>query len=103
VFELVEEEEWTITEKRWQKVRDQLVSNMTNFGFPYLQVEDGDYNGNRELYMKHRYEGTELDMRYARKALEHVYALWGRPVHLETVIDDESTVLHFNGDEHGED
>jgi stage V sporulation protein R len=103
VFELIEEEEWTITEKRWEKVRDQLVSNMTNFGFPYLQVEDGDYNGNRELYMKHRYEGTELDMRYGRKALEHVYALWGRPVHLETMVDDESTVLHFNGAEHAED
>src|SRR5688572_24268756 len=103
VFELIEEEEWTITEKRWEKVRDQLVSNMTNFGFPYLQVEDGDYNGNRELYLKHRYEGTELDMRYARKALEHVHVLWGRPVHLETVIDDESSVLHFNGNEHAED
>ncbi len=103
VFELVEEEEWTITEKRWEKVRDQLVSNMTNFGFPYIEVEDGDYNGNRELYLKHRYEGTELDMRYARKALEHVHTLWGRPVHLETIIDEESTVLHFNGDEHEED
>src|SRR5262245_9122751 len=103
VFELVEEEDWTITEKRWEKVRDQLVSNMTNFGFPYLEVEDGDYNGNRELFLKHRYEGTELEMRYARKALEHVHTLWGRPVHLETVMDDESTVLHFNGDEHGED
>ena len=34
VFELVEEEEWTVTEKRWERVRDQLVSNMTNFGFP---------------------------------------------------------------------
>ncbi|HEY2961629.1 MAG TPA: SpoVR family protein [Pyrinomonadaceae bacterium] len=103
VFELIEEEEWTITEKRWEKVRDQLVSSMTNFGFPYLQVEDGDYNGNRELYLKHRYEGSELDMRYARKALEHVHVLWGRPVHLETVVDDESTVLHFNGNEHAED
>jgi stage V sporulation protein R len=103
VYELVEEEEWTITEKRWEKVRDQLVSNMTNFGFPYLEVADGDYNGNRELFIKHRYEGTELDMRYARKALEHVYTLWGRPVHLETIVDDESTVLHYNGDEHDED
>jgi len=103
VYELIEEEEWTITEKRWERVRDQLVSNMTNFGFPYLEVEDGDYNGNRELYLKHRYEGTELDMRYARKALEHVHTLWGRPVHLETIIDEESTVLHFNGDQHAED
>ena len=103
VFELVEEEEWTITDKRWEKVRDQLVSNMTNFGFPYLEVADGDYNGNRELYLKHRYESTELDMRYARKALEHVQILWGRPVHLETFVDDEPTVLHFNGNEHAED
>jgi len=103
VFELAEEEEWTITEKRWEKVRDQLVGNMTNFGFPYMQVEDGDYNGNRELYLKHCYEGTELDMRYARKALEHVHTLWGRPVHLETTVDEETTILHYNGDEHEED
>lgn len=103
VFELVEEEEWTITEKRWERVRDQLVANMTNFGFPYLEVADGDYNKNHELYLKHRYEGTELDLRYARKALEHVHTLWGRPVHLETFVDDESTVLHYNGDEHDED
>jgi len=103
VYQLVEEEEWTITEKRWERVRDQLVSNMTNFGFPYLEVQDGDYNGNRELYLKHRYEGTELDLRYGRKALEHVHTLWGRAIHLETVIDEESTVLHFDGESHVED
>lgn len=100
VYELVDEEEWTITEKRWERVRDTLVANMTNFGFPYLQVEDGDYNGNRELYLKHCYEGTELDMRYARKALEHVHALWGRPVYLETVVDDETTRLRYDGEDH---
>jgi stage V sporulation protein R len=103
VYELVEEEEWTITEKKWVRVRDQLVSNMTNFGFPYLMVQDGDYNGNRELYLKHSFEGTELDMQYARKALEHVYTLWGRPVHLETVVDEETTVLRYDGEEHQED
>ncbi len=103
VYELVEEEEWTITEKRWERVRDQLVANMTNFGFPYLEVMDGDYNGNRELYLRHAYEGAELDNRYARKAIEHVYTLWGRPVHLETVVDDERVRLHYDGQEHDED
>jgi stage V sporulation protein R len=103
VFELVEEEAWTITEKRWQRVRDQLVSNMTNFGFPYLEVADGDYNNNRELLIRHKYEGVELDTRYARKALEHVYSLWGRPVHLETVIDGETSFMRFNGEEHEDD
>lgn len=103
VYELVEEEEWTITEKRWERVRDQLVANMTNFGFPYIEVADGDYNNNRELYLKHAYEGAELDGRYARKALEHVFTLWGRPVHLETVVDDERVCLHYDGQEHDED
>lgn len=103
VYELVEEEEWTITEKRWERVRDQLVANMTNFGFPYIEVADGDYNGNRELYLKHAYEGVELDSRYARKTLEHVYTLWGRPVHLETFVDDERVVMHYNGEDHNED
>jgi stage V sporulation protein R len=103
VYELVDEEEWTVTEKRWQKVRDQLVANMTNFGFPYIVVADGDHNGNRELYLKHQYEGAELDTAYARKVLEHVYTLWGRPVHLETVVDDDTVRLHYNGEEHEED
>jgi stage V sporulation protein R len=103
VYELVDEEEWTVTEKRWERVRDQLVANMTNFGFPYIVVADGDYGGNRELYLKHQYEGAELDMNYARKVLEHVHALWGRPVHLETVVDDEAVRLHYNGEEHDED
>ncbi|MCA1615084.1 MAG: SpoVR family protein [Acidobacteria bacterium] len=103
VYELVDEEEWTVTEKRWERVRDQLVSNMTNFGFPYIVVADGDYNNNRELYLKHQFEGAELDTNYARRVLEHVHTLWGRPVHLETVVDDEPARLHYNGEEHDED
>src|SRR5438045_9044284 len=75
VYELVDEEEWTVTEKRWERVRDQLVSNMTNFGFPFIVVADGDYNGKRELYLKHQYEGAELAQNYARKVLEYVNAL----------------------------
>jgi stage V sporulation protein R len=102
VYELVDEEEWTITEKRWERVRNQLVANMTNFGFPYIEVTDGDYDGNRELYLTHRYEGAELDLKYARKVLEHVQQLWGRPVHLETVVEEEPLVLHYDGEKHDE-
>jgi stage V sporulation protein R len=102
VYELVEDEEWTVTEKRWERVRDQLVANMTNFGFPYINVADGDYNNNRELYLKHQYEGAELDAAYARKVLEHVHTLWGRPVHLETIIDGSPSVMSYDGEEHDE-
>jgi len=102
VYQLVDEEDWTVTEKNWEKVRDQLTGNMTNFGFPYIEVVDGDYDGNSELYMVHRFEGVELDMKYARKTLEYVHKLWGRDVHLETRVDDESLVMHYDGNEHDE-
>jgi stage V sporulation protein R len=103
VYQLVDEEEWTITEKKWERVRDQLVSNMTNFGFPYIEVVDGDYDGNRELYLIHRYDGVEMDMKYARKTLEYVHKLWGRDVHLETVVEEEPLILHYDGSDHDED
>ncbi|MGH9769772.1 MAG: SpoVR family protein [Blastocatellia bacterium] len=102
VYELIDEEEWTVTEKRWERVRDQLVGNMTNFGYPYIEVADSDYNRNLELYLRHRYETAELDLKYARKVLEYIHKLWGRPVHLETVIEEEATTLHYDGEEHSE-
>lgn len=97
-----DEGEWRVTEKRWERVRDQLVANMTNFGFPVIVVADGDYNRNRELYLRHEFEDSELDHAYARKVLEHVHALWGRDVHLETIADGERCVLTYDGQTHDE-
>jgi stage V sporulation protein R len=91
-------DEWVIVEKNWQKVRDTIVTNMTNFGHPYLVVDNGDYRGNRELYIKHLYEGQELDLGYAEKTLQHVHTLWGRPVHLETTYENKRILLTYDGE-----
>ena len=93
-----EGDEWVIVEKNWEKVRDGIVASMTNFGYPYLVVDNGDYRGNRELYIKHMYEGQELDMNYAEKTLQHVYTLWGRPVHLETLYEGKRVLLTYDGE-----
>jgi stage V sporulation protein R len=89
---------WVIVEKDWEKVRDVILRGMTNFGQPYIVVEDGDYNRNHELFLRHCYEGQDLDMDYADRTLRHIYKLWGRTVHLETVLDDKSVVLTFDGE-----
>jgi stage V sporulation protein R len=93
-----EGDEWVIVEKDWEKVRDGIVASMTNFGTPYLVVENGDYRGNRELYIRHLFEGQELDMVYAEKTLQHVYTLWGRPVHLETLYEGKRILLSYDGE-----
>jgi len=93
-----EGDEWVIVEKNWEKVRDTIVASLTNFGRPYLVIDNGDYRGNRELYIKHLYEGLELDLVYAEKTLQHVYLLWGRPVHLETVYEGKRILLSYDGE-----
>jgi stage V sporulation protein R len=92
IFKL-EEDDWKITDKQWERVRDAICESMTNFGQPYIVVEDGDYRGHKELYLKHYHDGKDLDQPYAEKTLQHVHQLWGRPVHLETLADGKTVVL----------
>ncbi len=84
----VRQEQVEVQSTSWQVVRQQLVQELTHGGIPVLHVEDGDFNRRRELYLIHRHEGQDLDIPYAERALRHVAALWGRPVHLETRLLD---------------
>jgi stage V sporulation protein R len=93
-----EKDEWKIVEKDWAKVRDEIVAGMTNCGYPYIVVEDGDFNKRGELYLRHCYEGVNLDIYYLEKTLPCVYQLWGRTVHLETVLDERKILFTFNGE-----
>jgi len=93
----LEGDRWVIVEKDWEVVRDTILTSMTNFGQPYIVVEDGDYRRGRELFLKHRHEGDDLDLDYADKTLRYVYQLWTRPVHLETIVDGKSAVLTYEG------
>lgn len=95
-----EGDQWVIVDKDWRNVRDNIVARMANFGNPTILVESGDYRHNGELYLRHVHDGQDLDETYAEKTLEHVYELWGRPVHIETKVEDEGTVLSYDGDKH---
>ncbi|MFD1362844.1 SpoVR family protein [Lentibacillus salinarum] len=88
---------YTITDKDYENVRDQLVSMRVNGGFPYITVENGDYMRNGELYLQHGFEGIELDLHYLENVLPYIYQLWGRNVHLETVVEDKPVLFSYDG------
>lgn len=92
--------EWKITDKGWENIRDQLVSARVNGGFPYIEVEDGNYLRNGELYLKHRYEGIELDLKYLERTLPYVHQLWGKTVHLETMVEKKRVLFSYDGNKH---
>ncbi|QSO50255.1 SpoVR family protein [Alicyclobacillus curvatus] len=89
--------EWRIVEKNWEKVRDLLCAVRVNGGMPVLHIEDGDYNQNGELYVKHAYEGAELDLKHLEKTLPYLHQLWGRTCHLQTVIEGRDVLFTSDG------
>ncbi len=89
--------EWRVVEQDFEKVRDKLCASRVNGGYPVLLVRDGDYQLTGELYLFHAYEGMELDVRYTEKTLPYVHRLWGRSVHLETVLEGRPVLFTYDG------
>ncbi|WP_313894105.1 SpoVR family protein [Psychrobacillus sp.] len=88
---------YQITDKDYEQVRDQLISMRVNGSFPYIVVEDGDYCRNGELYLKHGYEGIELDTPYLENVLPYIYQLWGRTTHIETYVANQRAIYSYDG------
>lgn len=91
---------YEIDERSSAKIKEKLLFSLTNLGNPYISVVDGNYENRGELYLVHRHDGVDIRVDYAKATLERLYAIWTRPVHLETMVG-ESTVLHsFDGSDH---
>lgn len=90
---------WTVADAPWEQVRDALVDELTSLGVPSIFVVDGDYRGHGELLLVHDTESNRLplDQDYAKRTLGLVHRLWGKPVHLETVVEGKKQLLSFGG------
>jgi stage V sporulation protein R len=93
------QESWVVQDTDWRRVRDTIVDGMTNFGVPIIYVDNGDYHRRGELYLRHAFDGKQLDTKYTDKVLRNIQKLWGRPVTLETMIEGQKTLLTYDGNE----
>ncbi|MEX2188098.1 MAG: SpoVR family protein [Pirellulales bacterium] len=91
---------YEIESKAFPQVKAQLLANLTNRGRPQIAVRDANYRNRSELLLEHYYEGVELDAQYAADTLTNLFALWKRPVHIETVLEEERVVLSYDGIDH---
>lgn len=93
---------YEIASREFAEIKQKLLYRLTNFGQPFIYVEDGNYGNRGELYLRHRHEGVDLRIDYARDTLRNLHKIWTRPVHLETVIDDKKRLLTFDGRDYSE-
>jgi intein/homing endonuclease len=72
----------------YEDVKKKLLLQFTNFGKPTIAVYDGNYNNRNELLLGHHYNGVMLDIEQAKRTLERVFEMWGRPVNLMTIVKE---------------
>ncbi|NJM09218.1 SpoVR family protein [Candidatus Gracilibacteria bacterium] len=88
---------YEIASREFKEIKEKLLFRLTNFGQPFIYVEDGNFNNRGELYLRHRHESVDLKMDYARDTMRNLHKIWTRPIHLETIIDDKKRLLSFDG------
>ena len=91
---------YVIESREFQKVKQRLLFSLTNFGKPWIYVVDGNHGNRGELLLRHEHNGVDLKVDDAQDTLANVQFLWGRPVHLETVLEEQPLLLSFDGTDH---
>jgi stage V sporulation protein R len=81
------------------EIKNKLLTQLSNFGSPVIEVESGNYQNRGELLLRHIHLGVDLDFAYASDTLKNLYALWKRPVNIASKQEDQNLILSFDGRE----
>src|SRR5262249_49516036 len=91
---------YVIESREFQKIKQRLLFSLTNFGKPWIHVVDGNHRNRGELLLKHQHNGLDLKLDRAADTLANIQFIWGRPVHLHTVVDNHPSMMPYDGNEH---
>jgi stage V sporulation protein R len=94
-------EQYEIASREFQEIKRRMLFQLTNFGQPMIEVVDANFENRGELYLVHRHDQIDLDVPYAEDTLANLYRVWGRPVYLESALEDRGRLLFSHGPEGG--
>ena len=92
--------QYVIESREFAKIKQRILYSLTNFGKPWISVQDANYRNRGELLLVHQHNGVDLRMDHATDTLANLQAIWSRPVHLQTLVDGKPTTLSFDGTDH---
>ncbi|MEX0799349.1 MAG: SpoVR family protein [Bacteriovoracaceae bacterium] len=88
-----------IDSRDFEAIKQKLLTQLTNFGQPIIEVDDANFMNRKELLLKHVHQGVDLDMQFASETMKNIFAIWKRPVNLGTKYEDKEVIFHFDGKE----
>jgi stage V sporulation protein R len=100
VYKRGSDEEMVVSSREWRQVKETLLRDLTNLGNPIIEVQDANHRNRGELLLRHRWDGLDLRLDYARDTMEALYRIWRRPVHVATQVEGHGRILAYDGDRH---
>jgi stage V sporulation protein R len=91
---------WVIKTREFGKVKEMILSSLTNLGRPLIRVVDGNFENRGELLLDHAHEERDLKWDFANETLVNLQRLWQRPVHVESMKEGKKVRLSFDGKKH---
>ncbi len=89
-----------IDTREFRAIKDKLLFQLTNFGNPFIYVEDANLDNRGELFLRHDHQGVDLDLEKSRETLRSLFRVWRRPTAIATQIDGRPTLLRYDGKDH---
>ena len=88
-----------IDSRDFMEIKSKLLSQLTNFGNPVIDVVDSNYQNRGELLLKHKHYGVDLDYAQSSDTLKNIYYIWKRPVYIDTIIEESASFIFYDGKE----
>jgi len=88
-----------IASRDTRKVKESILYSLTNFGQPYIYVNNGNFRNRGELLLEHKWTGLELQTDHAADTMRNLQVIWKRPVHIVTVLGGKQVILSYDGKE----
>lgn len=91
--------QYEIVDRDFDRVKEKMLGMLTNAGQPFIYLTDGNYKNRGELLLWHKHQGVDLDIQYARETMRALSVMWNRPVHLETLVENQKKIYTYSGGE----
>jgi stage V sporulation protein R len=91
--------EWIIDSREFLDVKAQLLGMLASRGTPRIYVVDANFGNRGEMKLVHQHEGLDIQLDWASVTMKNLVAIWGRPVHLDTLLEGKPIRLSHDGRE----
>lgn len=88
---------WIVDKTEFRDVKRRSLEMLATRGSPRILVHDANAYNRGELLLTHPHEGLDIQLDHAAEVLGNLAALWTRPVHLQTRLEDARVTLTHDG------